>query len=67
MVKKMETGSDHGTEDARDQGEDVPPVNERAVVINVARTVEALKGPFVSVPAGLSREETRRFILSHAK
>ncbi|MBY4724638.1 MULTISPECIES: hypothetical protein [Burkholderia] len=47
--------------------DETPPVEERAVVINVARTIEALRGPFVVVPAGLTREEKRRFILSHAK
>lgn len=47
--------------------DDTPPVEEREVVINVARTVEALRGPFVVVPAGLTREEKRKFILSHAK
>ncbi|WP_028211621.1 hypothetical protein [Paraburkholderia mimosarum] len=44
-----------------------PPVHEREVVINVARTVEALRGPFVAMPVGLTREEKRKFILSHAK
>ncbi|MGG1949007.1 hypothetical protein AB1286_30075 [Trinickia sp. NRRL B-1857] len=72
MSNKGNTGSIHGIEDAPRDGEhshdeEVPPVSERAVVLNIARTVEALKGPFVTVPLGLTREEKRRFILSHAK
>lgn len=72
MGSKGKTGRIHGIEDAHREDElihdeDVPPVSERAVVINVARTVDALKGPFVTAPLGLSREEKRRFILSHAK
>lgn len=70
MVTKGKTRSAAGIEEVgkgEQRHDDVPPVSERAVVINVARTIEALKGPFVTAPAGLSREEKRRFILSHAK
>lgn len=61
------TDNEHRMKEDHAHGEESPPVSERAVVINIARTIEALRGPFVTAPAGLSREEKRQFILSHAK
>lgn len=63
----MEASMNKHKNDEHLRDDETPPVEERAVVINVARTIEALRGPFVVVPAGLTREEKRRFILSHAK
>lgn len=40
---------------------------EQPVQVDVARLTVALRGPFATMPAGLTREEKREYILSHAK
>lgn len=62
LMNRKQPKDDHAQEKKKAQADD-----EQPVVVNVARMAEALRGPFVTVPPGLTREEKRKFILSHAK
>ena len=51
----------------QDRNVEAPGDGVRPVKIDPARMAEALRGPFVAMPAGLTREQQRQFILDHAK
>ncbi|GAB2886090.1 hypothetical protein GCM10027093_21440 [Paraburkholderia jirisanensis] len=41
--------------------------DDRPVKLDLTRMAAAIRGPYATIPVGLSREEKRRFILDHAK
>ncbi|WP_186100523.1 hypothetical protein [Burkholderia gladioli] len=49
------------------RGDDKLDREEQPVPVDVVRLTIALRGPFATMPAGLTREEKREYILSHAK
>lgn len=53
--------------DEPDRGDEAQGGDVRPVKIDAVRMAEALRGPFVAMPAGLTREQQRQFILDHAK